>query len=441
MRILKSKPFMWVGIGSLILVLGGGTLFLNKKLLRYLQANAEHLLNATGRLESTIPPMEVMSMPSGTEMGPTPIDTMVPPARQQLIGVKTEMVGKKHLETAIRAVGRVDYDEQRLARIHLRISGWVEDLFAGKTGELVHKGQPLFTLYSQELVTTQEEYLLALSTQNKIEESPMPEIREQALQMVEAARDRLRLWTLTDEQIDELALRGKPQTSMTIFSPVGGYIVDKQVFKGMYVEPRTTVYAIADLSTVWVQAEIFEYEMPFVRLNKKATLTLDAYPGERFHGQVAYIYPYLNQKARTIKVRLEFLNPALRLKPGMYGTASIQVTRGHKLAVPGQAVLDSGTRKLVYVMRGEGVFEPRQVTVGPKLGPYYEIIEGLAEGERIVTSGTFLLDSESQLMASTNRMGTLGMGGVKMEQAHMGKRDMGGMNMKMDMKKGLPFDD
>jgi len=333
----------------------------------------------------------------------------------------------------------VDYDEQRIAHVNLRISGWVEELFVDYTGELVRKGQPLFTLYSQELVTTQEEYLLALSMEDQLQDSPLPEVREQATQMVETAHDRLRLWTFTDDQIRELARRGKPQTYVTIFSPFAGYVIDKKVFKGMYVEPRMTVYSIADLSTVWVQAEIFEYEMPFVRTNQQATLTLDAYPGESFHGQVSYVYPYLNKEARTIKVRLEFPNPTLRLKPDMYGTVWIQVKRGHKLAVPDQAVLDSGMRQVVFVVRGEGVFEPRKITVGPKVGPFYEVVEGLVEGERIVTSGTFLLDSESQLMASTNMMGALGMGGIKMEQAQMGEMDMGsmdmdGMKLKMDMK-------
>ena len=421
-----------MGVGVVIIVIGGGVLLLKKEVLHQFQPNAEHHSNAAGRAEPTIPSMEGMAMPARTESAPVQAYAMVPPTRQQLIGVKTEMVGKQHLETAIRAVGKVDYDEQRIAHVNLRISGWVEDLFVDKTGELVHKGQPLFTLYSQELVTTQEEYLLALSTQDQLQDSPLLEVREQASQMVETARDRLRLWTLTDDQIRELARRGKPQTYVTIFSPVAGHVIDKQVFKGMYVEPKMTVYSIVDLSTVWVQAEIFEYEMPFVRVNQKATLTLDAYPGESFYGQVAYIYPYLNKKARTVKVRLEFLNPTLRLKPDMYGTASIRIKRGPTLAVLDQAVLDSGMRKVVFVVRGEGMFEPRQITVGPKVGLYYEVVEGLREGERVVTSGNFLLDSESKLMASTNMMGPLGMGGIKMEQAAMGEMDMGRMNKKMD---------
>ncbi len=435
-RTLKQIAWFVIGLGVVLLV--GAVLFLNGQVWQPLLATLEKTPKSDARPEQGMKSMDKMETMEGmgtsayTEMGPAQAYAMVTPVRQQLIGVKTAVVAKQQLESAIRAVGRVDYDEQGIAHVNLRISGWVEDLFVDYTGQPVRKGEPLFTLYSRELVTAQEEYLLALGTQDQIQDSPLSEVRQQATQMVETARDRLRLWTLTDDQITELARRGKPQTYVTIFSPIGGHVVDKKVFKGMFVEPRMTVYSIADLSTVWVQAEIFEYEVPFVRVGQSATLTLDAYPGESFHGQVAYMYPYLNKEARTVKVRLEFPNPILRLKPNMYGTVRIRVDRGSRLAVPDQAVLDSGMRKVVFVVRGEGVFEPRQVTLGPKVGPYYEVLEGLVEGERIVTSGTFLLDSESKLMSSTNMMGALGMGGIKMEQAQMGEMEMPGMGMEMN---------
>ncbi|GJL51309.1 MAG: hypothetical protein NPIRA01_25360 [Nitrospirales bacterium] len=370
-----------------------------------------------------------MNRPFSSEMGTNQAYAMVNPARQQLIGVKTAVVDRQALQTVVRAVGRVEYDEQRITHVNLRMAGWVEDLFVDYTGQFVRKGQPLFTLYSQELVSTQEEYLLALRAKEDIQHSPLLEAREQGDQLVEAARDRLRLWTITDKQIEELARRGTPQTYITIYSPATGFIVDKKVFKGMYVKPELTVYSIADLSTVWVLADVFEYEVPFIEVGQSGTLILDAHPGENFHGKITYIYPYLNQQTRTVKVRLVFQNPNLRLKPEMYGTVRIQVTRGNALAVPEKAVLDSGTRKVVFVARGEGMFEPREVTLGPKVGAYYEVVEGLQKDERIVTSGTFLLDSESTLAASTNMMGSLGMGGVKMEQAQMGQMDMGGMKM------------
>ena len=433
-----KKPIGWIALGLGVMILAGGVHFLNRQAPHQPQLLTEKTSQPDAELEQGMKSMdntasmEGMAMSARTEKGPAQAYAMVTPARQQLIGVKTAVVGKQQLETAIRAVGRVDYDEQRIAHVNLRISGWVEDLFVDYTGQPVSKGQPLFTLYSQELVTAQEEYLLALRTQDEVRGSPLPDVRQQATQMVEAARDRLRLWTLTDDQIIELAHRGKPQTYVTIFSPIGGHVVDKKVFKGMFVEPRMTVYSIADLSTIWVLAEIFEYEVPFVRVGQSAILRLVAYPGESLHGRITYIYPYLNKEARTVKVRLEFPNPTLRLKPDMYGTVRIRVDRGSRLAVPDQAVLDSGIRKIVFVAKGKGLFEPRQVTLGPKVGPYYEVIEGLTEGERIVTSGTFLLDSESKLMASTNMMGALGMGGIKMEQAEMGKMEMPGMETEMN---------
>jgi Cu(I)/Ag(I) efflux system membrane fusion protein len=377
--------------------------------------------------EPRTPGTEKMKPSAAPEGGPAQAYAMVTPFKQQLIGVKTSVVERRPLETVVRAVGRADYDEQRIAYVNLRISGWVEDLFVDYTGQVVRKGQPLFTLYSPDLVATQDEYLLALKARDKVKDSPIPEVRRQADQMVEAARERLKLWTLTDDQINEIAARGTAQTYVTIYSPIRGYVIDKKVFKGMFVQPEMALYTIADLSTVWVYAEIYEYEVPFVQIGQPATVTFASYPGEQFHGRVSYIYPSVNKEARTVKVRLDLPNPGIRIKPDMYGDVLIQVNRGNKLAVPEQAVLDSGTRTLVFVIRGEGLFEPRPVTLGPKVGAYYEVRTGVTEGERVVTSGTFLIDSESKLMAATNMMGALGMGGIRMEQAQMGKMDMGGM--------------
>jgi len=373
--------------------------------------------------------MKGMKPIAAQESGHAQAYAMVTPFKQQLIGVKTSPVEKRRLETVVRAVGRVDYDEQRVAHVNLRVSGWVDELFVDFTGQLVRKGQPLFTLYSPDLVASQDEYLLAVKARDKVGNSPISEVRAQAEQLVAAARDRLRLWTLTDKQIDELARRGNAQTYITMTSPVAGHVIDKKAFKGMFVEPEMTLYTIADLSTIWVHAEIYEYEVPFVKMGQSATVMFAAYPGEQFHGRVSYIYPYLNTEARTVKVRLELPNPDMQLKPDMYGDALIKVDRGDTLAIPEQAVLDSGTRTIVFVRRGEGLFEPRAVKLGPRIGSYFEVSEGLTEGEQIVTSGNFLIDSESKLMAATNMMGALGMGGIRMEQARMGEMDMGGMEM------------
>jgi Cu(I)/Ag(I) efflux system membrane fusion protein len=305
----------------------------------------------------------------------------------------------------------------------------VEELFVDYTGQVVHKGQPLFTLYSPDLVASQDEYLLALRTQAKVKDSPLAEVHEQAEHMVDAARDRLRLWTVSDQQLDELARRGKAKTAIPIYSPFSGYVTEKKVFRGMFVEPGMRLYTIADLSTVWVNAEIYEFEVPFVKVDQQAAITFSSYPGQPFYGRVSYIYPYLNEQARTVKVRVELPNPGLRLKPEMYGDVLLKINRGNQVAVPEQAVLDSGTRKQVFLVRGEGLFEPREVKVGPKIGAFYEVQEGIEAGDRVVTSGNFLIDSESKLMAAMDMMGSLGMGGIKMEQAKMGQMDMGGMPM------------
>ncbi|RMH02811.1 MAG: efflux RND transporter periplasmic adaptor subunit [Nitrospirae bacterium] len=426
MRWFSLPRWVWIGLGILA-VSGGLAIFL-----MCVPAWPPFMLWVERSHEAMTPASPSMASMDGMASGmkrDTQASAVVPPQRQQLIGLKTAVVEKHRLTTTVRAMGRVDYDEQRIVHVNLRTSGWVEKVFINETGQYVRKGQPLLTLYSQELATAQEEYLLALEMRDQLQRSPLPEVREQAEQIVTAAHDRLRLWSLTEAQIQELARRGAPHTTVTVFSPIAGYVIEKQVFPGMYVEPKTNMYSIADLSTIWVQAEIFEYEVPFVRTGQAAMLTVEAYPGEQFPGRITYVYPYLNEAARTVTVRLEFSNPALRLKPGMYGIVELQVDRGMKLAVPAQAVLDSGKRRVVFVLREAGLFEPRQIAVGPRVGAYYEVVEGLVEGERVVVSGTFLLDSESRLMASEDMMGALGMGGIKMEQATMGKMEMGGMTM------------
>lgn len=425
----RGRRTTWIMIGVIMVAVGGLWLIEGRERPHPSQTD-EKKSGQDMRAASPAPDiMEGMKPSSASEGGPAQAYAMVTPFKQQLIGVKTTLVEKRPLETVVRAVGRVDYDEQRITRVNLRVSGWVEELFVDFTGQLVRKGQPLFTLYSPDLVASQDEYLLALKARDKVRDSPIPEVRVQAEHLVEAAHDRLRLWTLTDKQIDDLARRGKAQTYITMISPVTGHVIEKKVFKGLFVEPEMTLYTIADLSTVWVNAEIYEYEVPFVTLGQPTTVTFAAYPGEQFHGRVSYIYPYLNKEARTVKVRLDLLNPDGRLKPDMYGDAVITVDRGTRLAIPEQAVLDAGTRTLVFVVRGEGLFEPRVVKLGPKVGSYYEVADGLSDGERVVTSGNFLIDSESKLMAATNMMGALGMGGIRMEQAQMGKMDMGGMPM------------
>lgn len=375
--------------------------------------------------------MDGMESPSGLAQAAV----MVPPARRQLIGVKTEEVKEQSLETVIRALGTVDFDERRVRQVNLRISGWISELFVDFTGKSVERGDPLFTLYSPDLISTQEEYLLARRTLKRVKDSPVAHIRAGAELQVESARNRLLLWNITEEQIAQLEQERHPQVETTIFSPIDGVVTKKMVLQGMYVTPEMNLYEIADLSLLWIYADIYEYELGMAKVGQAATVTLASYPGEAFEGKVIYIYPYLNKETRTVRVRLEFPNPQGKLKPGMYGNVEIRVRPKTHLAIPRNALLDSGTRTLVFVEQGGGMFEPREVTVGHKTDQYYPVLAGLKTGEKVVTSGTFLIDSESKLMAATSMMGMLGMGGIKMEQAQMGEMEMGGMKEMPGMKR------
>ncbi len=369
------------------------------------------------------------SASGGSGGGPAQAAVMVSPARRQLIGVKTEPVKEQTLETVIRTVGTVDYDERRIRQINLRVSGWITKLFVDYTGKLVKNGDPLLTLYSPDLVSTQEEYLLAKRTLERVQATPVMHVRTGAEAQVASARNRLLLWNLTEEQIADLEERGKPEIETTIYSPIDGVVTKKTALQGMYVTQEMNLYEMADLSTAWVYADLYEYEVPLVKLGQEAMVTLASYPGEEFHGRVIYIYPYLNTETRTVKVRVEFSNPQGRLKPGMYGHVEIKAKDEKKLAIPQEAVLDSGTRKLVFVDKGQGMYEPREVKVGNKAGQFYPVLEGLTAGETVVTSATFLIDSESKLMAATSMMGMIGMGGIRMEQGKMGEMENGGMKV------------
>lgn len=337
------------------------------------------------------------------EMSPDAV--LLSPIRQQLAGVRTGVVQVKDLEATVRTVGIIEYDERKLARIHTKIEGWIEEIFADFTGKFVKKGDPLFTVYSPELVATQEEYLLALKAKRYLEGSPVQEVAQSGYSLLEAARRRLLLWDITEEQIQELERAGKPKKSLTLYSPIDGIVVKKEAYKGIFVKPEMELYTIADLSTIWVYADIYEYELPLLREGQEATVSLSYYPGQVFKGKVVYIYPYLKGKTRTIRIRFEFPNtPDWKLKPEMFSNVEVKIKLGRKLAVPEEAVLDSGTRQIVFVDKGEGLFEPREVKLGTKVDNYYEVLSGLSRGEKVVTSANFLIDSESRLKAAMGAM-------------------------------------
>jgi len=329
----------------------------------------------------------------------------ISPERQQLIGVRFGTVEKRPLQKVIRTVGRFDYDEKRIGIVSPKISGWIEDLYVDFTGRFVRKGEALLTVYSPELVSTQEEYLLALKARKEWSKSTFAEVSEGGNLLAESARRRLKLWDITDAQIKALEESGEPKKTMTLFSPFTGYVLEKMVNQGQFVDAGMALYKIADLSVVWLIADIYEYELPAIRLGQQASIQMAYYPGEIFTGKAIYIYPYLDPQTRTAKVRYEFANPHGKLKPEMFTNVEITVRLGDRLAVPEGAVIDTGVRKVVIVDRGAGYFEPREVRLGMKAGEVFEVVDGLKAGERVVTSANFLIDSESKLKEAVSGMG------------------------------------
>lgn len=333
----------------------------------------------------------------------------ISPEKQQLIGVKTEQVARRKMAQEIRAVGIVESDETKIAHVHVKFDGWIRDMFVYE-GQHVEHGDPLFTIYSPELVSSQEEFLVALKAKDALDESSFPEISSGARSLLEATRRRFHHWDISEGELKMIEKTGKPITHMTVYSHVNGYITERKFFPGMHVAEHEDVLTITDLSSVWVLANIYEYELPLVQEGQKATLELSYYPGETFNGKVMYIYPTLDINTRTAKVRLELPNPDMRLKPGMYTNVVLQSNWGEKLSVAEDSIIDSGDRKIVFVALGNGYFEPREVKVGQKSEGYYEVIDGLREGERVVSSALFLIDSESRLKAALEDFGMPGHG-------------------------------
>jgi len=328
----------------------------------------------------------------------------VSPEKQQLIGVRyglAEYSGGVH---EFRAVGRVSYDETRISRVHARIEGWVDRVYVDFVGRQVEKGEKLLTIYSPELVASQHEYLLALRADRLLKGSPAEATRGYGDSLLRAARRRLELFELSEEQIAQVARTGEPLTYVTLEAPVSGYVTTRNAFPKQRITPETELYQVADLSRVWILADVFEYEMPLVRIGQAATVSVSYLPGRKFGARVDYIQPDVDPQSRTLKVRLNAANPGMLLKPDMYVDVEFRVATPPRLSVPAEAVLDSGLRKTVFVDRGNGYLEPRQVETGERFGDRIEILRGLRAGERIVTSGNFLIDSESQLQGAALAM-------------------------------------
>jgi RND family efflux transporter MFP subunit len=333
----------------------------------------------------------------------------ISPEKQQLIGVQYGIVENQSLSKSLRAVGRAAFDETKMVRINPKIEGWIEDVYVDFIGKLVNKGQPLLSIYSPDLVQTQEEYLLALKNRKQLGESPFGDAVNFSESLVQSAKRRLHLWDVTDAQIKELEARGTSSRTMTLYAPASGFVMQRNAFPKQRIMPDTELYQLADLSNIWIVADIYEFEAADVKLGQPATVTLSAYPGRTFSGKITYIYPQVDNTTRTLKVRIELSNKDFLLKPDMYAEVTLNISYGSRLVVPQEAVLDSGSEQLVYVALADGYFEPRKIQIGAKVNDKYVVLNGLQAGERIVTSGNFLIDSESKLKSATSGMGMPGM--------------------------------
>jgi Cu(I)/Ag(I) efflux system membrane fusion protein len=324
----------------------------------------------------------------------------LPPGRQQAIGAATGPVERRELVQTIRAVGRVAVDERRLHRVHAKFEGYVEKLFVDFTGREVRRGEPLLSIYSPDLFATQQEYLLAYRARRDLAASPNREVARGASELYESARQRLLLWDIPRSEIARLERTGQPRKALTLVSPAGGIVVAKNAVQGGRVLPSEPLFEIADLSRVWVLADVYESEIPSVRTGQTARMTLSYLLGRTWTGKVTFISPVVNPDSRTVSVRLEFDNPDRTLKPEMFAEVVLERSLGSVVAVPEGAVMSTGTRSLVFVDKGEGRFEPREVEPGAKVDRWWEIHEGLTPGERVVTQANFLIDSESRLKAA-----------------------------------------
>ena len=317
---------------------------------------------------------------------------------QKLIGVKTVPAEVVDMARTIRLTGRIDYDEKLLFTVNAKVEGWIERLYVDYTGRLVKKGEPLMEIYSPELLSAQQE-LLSLSRWKKPEGASGVEVMLDAdsEKLKGAARQRLRLWDISDAQIESIVRTGKPERTLTIASPTSGYVVKRYATRGMRVMAGEPLFDIVDLSRVWVVSQVSEPDMALVKPGLEARITVTGLPGTVYSSHIDYVYPVINEQTRTLEMRSTLPNPGETLKPQMFATVEISVGLGKRLSVPEDAVMDTGERQVVYVDRGEGMFEPRVVTSGIRAGNRREIVSGLKAGEKVAASALFLIDSEAQL--------------------------------------------
>jgi Cu(I)/Ag(I) efflux system membrane fusion protein len=350
--------------------------------------------------------MDYIAVYADENAGSSPAGTVsIDPVTVQTIGVRTALAERRSISHSIQTVGRVDYDEKKLVVLHPKTEGWVEELYIDTTGAPVKKNTMLLSFYSPQLVSTQQEYVLALRNYETLKESPFEDVRRGAEELLNTTLERLKLLDVPEHQIRALTESLSVKKEMHIHSPADGIVTSIGARQGQYVTPKTTLYTIADLSKVWVFVDIYEDELPWISVGDKATISLNALPDQKFDGVLSYIYPYAESKTRTIKVRMEFDNPELLLKPNMFANVAIEASEvADVIVVPSEAIIRSGSREQIFVQRSPGKFEPRNITVGVSSGGWTEIKSGIETDDDVVISAQFLIDSESKLREAASKM-------------------------------------
>ncbi len=404
-KYILRTSLVWLGV----LVVVTSVLYLRARpallsVFMHFAANAATNTEAQPVAAGPTPRAENLSSTQPTTLGTTPDAALVPlqltPERMQSIGVKIGTVEYKELNDDLRATGTVDIDEQLLSYVQVRFSGYIRKVFVNATYLYVHKGEPLFTIYSPDLVATEQEYLLARQNQNALSASSVDGVALGADSLSAAAEQRLSQWEVPQSELQKLQATGKPISDLTIPSPVSGYVTEYNALPNMYVEQSTRLYTVADLSRVWVIAQVFQDDIGRLKPGDSVAVTVDAYPGRTFHGSIDQILPQVDTLTRTVRVRLVIQNPGLKLKPGMYVNCDFKSPHGRQLVVPASAVFQTGTKQLVFLYKGDGEIDPKEVLLGSHIGDDFVVLQGLQPNQRIVTSASFLIDSESQLQAA-----------------------------------------
>ena len=367
---------------------------------RYRPATSMARANTPATVMSAAGPTESSAAASPAKAETPLVPMQISPQRLQSIGVKIGAIQSKIVEDEIETTGNVAVDETKLSYVQVRYSGYIEKVFVDATYQYIQKGQPLFTIYSPDIVATEREYLVAKQNQQQVAQSTVPGVTTSAASLLDAALERLRQWGVSQQEVTRLESSGQVQQEIEVDSPVSGYVTERNALPSVAVQPDMRLYTIADLSTVWVQAQAFQEDLGRIKVGAPATLTVDSFPGRVFAGRVDFIYPQVDMNTRTTNVRLVFPNQHTELKPGMFVNVALKVPMGRHVVVPATGILQSGTQQIAFVSRSDGYIEPRDVELGARVRDDFIVLKGLKTGEQVVTSANFLIDSESQLQAA-----------------------------------------